>query len=361
MKIIHCADLHLDSRMESNLSKEKADERKKELLQSFMNMVEYASKNEVQVILIAGDLFDTSSTQAIRIKKQVAYEIENNSKITFLYLRGNHDKDDYFASMENPPKNLKCFTDEWKTYKKDGVAITGREFTNRITDSTYDELNLSTDDVNIVTMHGQISNSDGKDDAPLINLKKLANKNIDYLALGHIHSYQYEKLDSRGAWCYSGCLEGRGFDECGEKGFVLLETDGKKIKHTFVPLSNRQCHCVEVELKGVMSYSEILKKIDDETSSIPKDDLVKVVLVGEISEDTTIDIVGFTQQLDQKFYFFKIEDKTQTEIDYRKYEGEVSLKSEFINYVKSQNVSDDEKTKIILTGLKALAGKEIGE
>ena len=28
MKIIHCADIHLDSKMESNLSKEKARERR---------------------------------------------------------------------------------------------------------------------------------------------------------------------------------------------------------------------------------------------------------------------------------------------------------------------------------------------
>lgn len=66
-------------------------------------------------------------------------------------------------------------------------------------------------------------------------------------------------------------------------------------------------------------------------------------------------------QLEQKFYFIKIEDKTQIEIDYNKYEKDVSLKGEFVRNVKSQNLSDDEKTKIILTGLKALAGKDIGE
>ena len=33
-----------------------------------------------------------------------------------------------------------------------------------------------------------------------------------------IHKYKKEKLDNRGVYCYSGCLEGRGFDECGEKG-----------------------------------------------------------------------------------------------------------------------------------------------
>ena len=58
MKIIHCADLHLDSKMETHLSKEKARERKNEILITFQNMVEYAAKNKVKIIIIAGDMFD---------------------------------------------------------------------------------------------------------------------------------------------------------------------------------------------------------------------------------------------------------------------------------------------------------------
>ena len=65
MKIIHCADLHLDSKMTANLSKDQARERKREILRTFTRMVEYASKNDVRVILIAGDLFDTRSVSAM--------------------------------------------------------------------------------------------------------------------------------------------------------------------------------------------------------------------------------------------------------------------------------------------------------
>ena len=34
MKIIHCADLHLDSKMTANLSKDQARERKREILRT---------------------------------------------------------------------------------------------------------------------------------------------------------------------------------------------------------------------------------------------------------------------------------------------------------------------------------------
>ena len=45
MKIIHCADIHLDSKMSANLTKEKARERKTELLTTFQNMVAYGAQS----------------------------------------------------------------------------------------------------------------------------------------------------------------------------------------------------------------------------------------------------------------------------------------------------------------------------
>lgn len=48
---------------------------------------------------------------------------------------------------------------------------------------------------------------------------------FNYLSLGHIHSYKMDSLDRRGVYCYPGCLEGRGFDECGEQGFVLPDIE----------------------------------------------------------------------------------------------------------------------------------------
>ena len=58
--------------------------------------------------------------------------------------------------------------------------------------------------MNLVTLHGQAGTSCGKDQ---INLKLLQNRGIDYLALGHLHTYSLQKLDETGAFCYSGCLE----------------------------------------------------------------------------------------------------------------------------------------------------------
>src|SRR5690606_25525406 len=96
----------------------------------------------------------------------------------------------------------------------------------------YQSLALQQDNVNFVVMHGQESTKPG---IGFVCTRLLRGKNIDYLALGHIHSLKEERLDHRGVYCYSGCFEGRGFDECGEKGFVLIIINGSKVTSKFIP------------------------------------------------------------------------------------------------------------------------------
>ena len=77
MKIIHCADLHLDSAMNTHFSGVKAKERKNELLETFRRMIGYAVDNDVVAIIIAGDLFDRKNISATA-RNTVLYEINNN-------------------------------------------------------------------------------------------------------------------------------------------------------------------------------------------------------------------------------------------------------------------------------------------
>ena len=360
MKIIHCSDLHLDSKMETNLDKEKARERKNEILITFERMVNYAKENEVKVIIIAGDLFD-KKTITIKAKNTVKNAIISNPEIDFVYLKGNHDEAGFLDEDEELPQNLKTFNSyNWTTYDYDDLTISGIEFGNVENYEIYNSLILDKNKKNIVVMHGQESETDVKDKAEIINLKALKNKNIDYLALGHIHTYKKGKLDNRGVYCYSGCLEGRGFDECGEKGFVLLELKNDKIKTKFIPFSSRTLYEVNVDLTGITENNEIENKIKDELKDIPQTSLVKLVLGGEVEIGEQRDIEYLTKKFESDFYYLKIEDKPHFKIDYMKYQNDISLKGEFIRTVIDQkDLTEEEKSKIISTGIKALSGEDI--
>ena len=215
MKIIHTADLHIDSKMETNLDRTQAGQRRSELLDTFERMVAFADENGVRVILIAGDLFDKPHIRK-NAKRRVLEQITGHPGIDFVYLRGNHDNSDFLSDLDPSeiPSNLKLFSDDkWTSYVYGSVVITGREITDENCKMLPVNLILDQADFNIVTLHGQETNYVGKDRTQIIHIPEFKNKNIDYLALGHIHSYKCDRLDDRGEYCYAGCPEGRGFDE----------------------------------------------------------------------------------------------------------------------------------------------------
>ena len=163
MKIIHCSDLHIDSKMETNLDEKKAKERRNEILLTYQRMVKYATENNVKVILIAGDMFDKKNV-TLKAKNIVLDSINSNPQIDFIYLKGNHDEASFISDLEIIPSNLKLFaTDEWITYKYGDVTISGIEFGEQLgTVKTKNSLILNKNDINIVVLHGQIARNRSK-------------------------------------------------------------------------------------------------------------------------------------------------------------------------------------------------------
>lgn len=361
MKIIHCSDLHLDSKMKSNLDSIKAKERRDEILRTYQNMVEYAAKNDIKIILIAGDMFDKKNI-TIKVKNIILNSICSHPEIDFIYLRGNHDESSFIQDLEEIPENLKLFNNkEWTSYRYGKIVISGIEFGEISNYEIYNTLMLNKNDINIVTLHGQEVKYDQKDKTEIINIPSLKNKNIDYLALGHIHKFKQDKIDNRGIYCYSGCLEGRGFDECGEKGFVELEIDEEKqtINSKFVPFASRHLYEISVDITEAVSTLEVEEKIDNVVKDIEKEALIKIILTGKVDINSERDINYLEKKYKKEFYFSKIYDETTLKIDYMTYENDASLKGEFIRLVLKQDLSEEEKRKIITTGIKALTGEEV--
>ena len=355
MKIIHCSDLHLDSKMGTNLNASKAKERNNEIILTFSRMVDYALENSVDLILIAGDLFDTERISLVTVSI-ILDKIRSTKNIDFLYLKGNHDESSHAFIGEELPENLKLFGDQWKSYVYDFLTVSGIEINDDNCSSLYDELNLDQNDTNIVMLHGQVTNQCGID---MVCLPKLKNKNIDYLALGHIHSYKKDKLDSRADYCYCGCLEGRGFDECEEKGFVLLDVKKHHIISEFIPFSKRQLHEVFVDISDKSTFPEIKRELDLASNKFESKDLVEFILTGNYTLDTQKDIESLSQFFSNKFYFVKIKDETKLKIEKESYENDISLKGEFIRGVMNSTLSEEDKESIICSGIQALSGKEI--
>lgn len=363
MRLIHCADIHLDSKLSANLDANKRKIRRQELLKSFENMIGYAVNNDIKVILIAGDLFDTDSVTKT-VSNAVYSAVESNPDIEFYYLKGNHDNNSFLASLDCIPDNLHMFGETLTTYMlADRIALSGIELSGDNAFEIYDAMTLDTRNFNILTLHGQIYETASKDKAENINLSLLKNKSIDYLALGHVHRYVKEELDARGSYCYPGCLEGRGFDECGKHGFIVLEIDEDthECKSNFVEWGRRLIHEVYVDVSDCMdSVSALTKtKLELDNNEVDENDMVKVILSGSIDAEAEINASYIYNAIYEDYFFIKINDETKVKVDYARYSLDVSLKGEFIRSVMADDsLTEEVKGEIIRTGLLALAGEE---
>lgn len=351
MKLIHCADLHLDSPMESNLPPAKARERRSELLSAFSGLVELADRGGASAILIAGDLFD--STRTTRKTEQYVLElIAAHPNVYFFYLAGNHDSGHSLSDADDKPQNLLTFGNDWTTYDFGEVLIAGSERPDP------ERLSLPPDRLNIVLLHGQ-SRESGTAERDIIPFAKYKHRNIDYMALGHLHAYREAELDERGVACYSGCLEGRGFDECGQKGYILLETENGRLRHRFIPFARRVMHEVTCDVTGCGSQLELERRVSEAVGDIPPKDLVKAVLTGSRPAELLIDLPRTEQMLSQRFYFAKLADKTRLLIHPEDYSHDISLKGEFVRRVMASGLREQEKERIIACGFRALGGEEL--
>jgi len=359
MKLLHCGDLHLDSVLSANLNNEKKKQRKSELLSTFVRMVEYAAEHDADAILIAGDWFDGSYVTK-RTQNMVKDTVLRFSGVDFLYLKGNHDGDSFLETWEERPENLKLFGTEWVYYRYGNVVIAGAGFADGNAGRLYDSLLLNRNDCNIVLLHGQTEKYRSAERAEMVSLSALKNKNIDYLALGHIHSYRYEVLDSRGAYCYCGCPEGRGFDECGAKGFVWLEIEENKVMHTFVPFATRTVHEVFVDISDAETTLAVEQKVREALTAIPEEDLVKVSLTGKVGLSAERDLQYLTGRFENRFFAFKMNDReVGIAVCPEEYENDISLRGEFIRLVMQGEYTDEEKRMLLELGIRALCGEEV--
>ncbi|SEP81419.1 DNA repair exonuclease SbcCD nuclease subunit [Lachnospiraceae bacterium NE2001] len=376
MKILHTADIHLESKLDAHFSDEQAKERRNELLVTFNNMVNYAANENVTAIIIAGDLFDKSSILATS-RNSVLAAINNHPEITFYYLRGNHDAtgiiQDMIKKNGSQPENLKLFGDDWTSYtiSEDGfdVVITGAELTKENNSHLVDSLVLDQTKFNIVTLHGQEVENMADKKAEVISLRDYRNRGIDYMALGHVHEPKIEKLDARGIYSYPGCLEGRGFDECGPRGFNMLtitkeEGNAPKLDVEFIPFAERVMQELRIDVADILTSDEAIAKIREmaaEANVLDKD-MVKAVLTGGASLDADFDITYIEKMLERDFYYISVRDKTSPVIDYNSFVNDKTLKGEFVRLIKAEqeagNLSQDDAAKIIRTGVLLLAGEE---
>ena len=344
------ADCHLDSVMEQHLPSRIAKARRRELLLTFSSAIAAAEREGAKLVLIAGDLFDTQTPSAGALR-YVLDCISAHADMTFLYIEGNHDAG-ALAEAETPTNLLLVPAGKSAVFSFGDVTVYAAGF--GVTEDTIASFACNENEKNILLLHGTLTTSRADTREEMILRAALDTKKIDYLALGHFHTHTAMRLSLGGLACYAGTPEGRGFDETGKCGVILLDTD--TMKADFMTTAQRALHNIEVDVTGAVTLPEIERRVSTAVAAIPECDMVRLSLVGEVEEHYLKQPEQIKLLLNGRFFFAKVKDGIRLRM--RPTTGDISLRGEFVRRVLGDvSLSEEDKQRVLSYGLRALDGE----
>ena len=358
MKFVHIADIHMDSPFVNLSDRETLGDLKRlEQRKKLKEVIEYIKENEIDMLFIAGDLYEQQYI------KQTTIEYINNlfKEIpeTQIYIApGNHDpylKNSYYSKYKWN-ENVKIFNSKIEKIEQDEIDIYGYGFEDfYCTECGIENLKIENPEKeNILIMHGTLDGANIEEKQyNSISTKMLDEKGFDYVALGHIHKTNFNKESKI---IYPGSLVSLGFDELGQHGMVVGEIKNKKLNIEFVPIKSSEFVEKRIDVTEIISKEELIEKIN--SIEIQPNEYVKIILEGKRNfEINTYELY----KLIQEPQIIKIKNKTKINYKLDEIENETTLKGLFAKEIKQkledENLTNEQKEileKAIEIGFEAL-------
>lgn len=360
MRILHAADLHLDSAF-AGLAEEKAALLRQESRDILRRMVDWANDHAVDVMLLSGDLFDSDRmySQTARTLAQALARFRGRIFLS----PGNHD---FYApgsgyDAVDWPENVHIFTSrrpQTVLLRSLNASVTGAAFTSAEEWEPFDGASFSGGDapIRLGVLHGEVTRGESKYRA--IPPAEIEKTNLTYLALGHVHRCAGVQRAGNTAYAYPGCLPGRGFDETGDKGFLYGEITPEKVELEFIPFAPRRYQSVTADITDRDPADAVRQALDPDCGQ----DVCRVLLTGSRRENFSLS--ALTSELSGLCAALELTDETYPEEDIWARCGEDSLRGLFLQNLRARydGADEDEKRQLLQAarfGLAALDNRDL--
>ncbi len=345
LKILHAADLHLDSPFEG-LSSGKAAIRRAEQRELLGRLAELAAVRQVDLVLLAGDLLDSSNTY-YETGEELSRALREVPAPVFI-APGNHD----WYSSRSPyarlqlPDNVHVFTESAirsVILPELGARVYGAAFTEPTSAGLLEGFHApkEQDMFHILCLHGELGAKDSRYDP--ISVEQLDGSGMDYVALGHIHKASGLKRAGSTWYSWPGCPEGRGFDETGEKTVSIVTLTEGECELEPVSIAKRRYEIVRLDVTGEDPLLAAHTQLPDDTVG----DVYRVVLTGETDESP--DLKKLYENLSDLFFELQLRDETRLRRGVWDSAGEDTLRGLFLRRLlqRYEKARDDGERKRI--------------
>ncbi len=359
IKILHTADIHLGK--EFSFLREKGREYRNQLLATFEKIVDLAISEDVSLLLIAGDLFDTNRVHGITIGKVLtAFKKLEGKGIRVCIIPGTHDiyNEDSIYRFVKFPQNVTVFTPEFdrEVYKDLDLTVYGEVFDGRyVNESPIQQLSLSKDSKYHVGMAHCSIKIEGwiEKDALLLGRNDIANSGLDYLALGHWHSFQdFSQGNTKAFYC--GAPEPVSMDQEGAGNVVMVTIHGKgNIAVAPIRVGTRQFAKLPIDIGSVKSMADIVPLVEARTDP---NLILELTLEGLCGIDYDLNPRDIEDELGDSFFYLRVVDKSHPRLEEVSLENipEETVEGKFIKIMQEriESAGNEEDRKLYREALK---------
>ena len=354
VKIAHCGDIHLGFR-NLNIGSKASDVIHEEIKNSIKNILKFCKDDDVEFLLIAGDLFDDTNIPENEVKWLID-EIKKYDSYKIIISPGNHDPyttDSPYRNYEWPSNVMIFKSSDIKKieFKEKNLIIWGSAFTSRYKqNSIFKQIKVENDDnINICVMHGNVQ-ATGENEYNPIYLSDIKSSNLDYLALGHIHKRSDIIKLGKTYYSYCGTPQAISFNELGDRGIYVGYVEKNFCDIKFEKIGKRNFEVVEVDISECNYVDEVSEKIlsilNEKFGDGFSKNAYEIKLTGNVSEDFFISESTICSKLEEEVFYAKIIDGTEVRIDEEKLKFRNDFKGMFIkSMIEKIKESEDEEEK----------------
>ncbi len=353
IKILHSADWHLDSPMQGH-SPEQTQLLRRALLEIPRRIGAICRAEKCDMMLLSGDLFDGSFTRDSYLALRSMLE---EVKIPVFITPGNHD----YIAPDSPwlaeiwPENVHIFTHpaiESVTVPNLDCRVYGAGYTSMDCPGLLEGFRADCDETYAIgILHGDPTQT-ASPYCPITSAQ-VRESGLDYLALGHIHKGDsFREGKTLCAW--PGCPMGRGYDEQGQKGLLIVTLDEEASARS-IPLDTPKFYDLEVTVSGDPAA--------DLTALLPpvgNADFYRITFTGS---SKPIDLVALAEAF-SRFPNLELRDRTSPPVDIWSAVGEDSFEGMYFKLLRDSLEGQDEDTQRRITlaaevSRKLLDGQEV--
>lgn len=273
MKLVHAADLHIDSPLCGLTRYEGApvDQIRGATRRALENLVELCIAEEAALLLLAGDVFDgdwRDYATGLFFAAQMARLRQAGVRV--VTLRGNHDAASQIHKELRLPENVRELSTkkaESVVFEELAVAVHGQSFAKREVSedlaARYPKPIAGA--FNIGLLHTSLSGRPGHAPYAPTTLDVLRGKGYDYWALGHVHAREVVCSDPHVV--FPGNLQGRHAREVGPKGASVLTIESghlRDLRHE--PLDAVRWAVCEIDVSAASDGHEVVELVHAELS-----------------------------------------------------------------------------------------------